>query len=127
MTPPKMKKSIRTIGMSKTVADILREQKKYTDDLKIALGDNYAHNEMAIIMTEVSLKRFTKGTEFEYMTLHKLRHCNATMFLNMEVDLKIISDHLGRCDINVTDDIYAGVLSSTRKLLEYSIDKKLTE
>ena len=127
LTPPKTKKSIRTIGMSKTVADILREQKKYTDNLKIALGDNYAHHEMAIIMTEVSLKRFTKVTEFEHMTLHKLRHCNATMFLNMEVDLKIISDHLGHCNINVTADIYADVLSSTRKVLADSIDKKLTE
>jgi len=32
--------------MSKTVADIFQEQKKYTDDLKIALGDSYAHPEM---------------------------------------------------------------------------------
>ena len=74
-----------------------------------------------------SLKRFTKGTEFENMTLHKLRHCNATMLLNMGVDLKIISDHLWHCDINVTADIYADVLSSTRKVLADSIEKKLTE
>ena len=74
-----------------------------------------------------SLKRFTKGTEFEHMTLHKLRHCNATMLLNMGVDLKIISDHLWHCDINVTADIYADVLSSTRKVLADSIEKKLTE
>ena len=39
------------------------------------------------------------------------------MLLNMGVDLKIISDHLGHCDINVTADIYADVLSSTRKVL----------
>ena len=123
LTPPKTKKSIRTIGMSKTVADIFQEQKKYTDDLKIALGDNY--RDRSSVLT--SLKRFTKGTEFEHMTLHKLRHCNATMLLNMGVDLKIISDHLGHCDINVTADIYADVLSSTRKVLADSIEKKLTE
>ena len=45
----------------------------------------------------------------------------------MGVDLKIISDHLGHCDINVTADIYADVLSSTRKVLADSIEKKLTE
>ena len=137
LTPPKTKKSIRTIGMSKTVADIFQEQKKYTDDLKIALGDSYAHPEMVFPSANgnyrnrssvlTSLKRFTKGTEFEHMTLHKLRHCNATMLLNMGVDLKIISDHLGHCDINVTADIYADVLSSTRKVLADSIEKKLTE
>lgn len=99
LTPPKTKKSIRTIGMSKTVADIFQEQKKYTDDLKIALGDSYAHPEMVFPSANgnyrdrssvlTSLKRFTKGTEFEHMTLHKLRHCNATMLLNMGVVSKL--------------------------------------
>ena len=49
------------------------------------------------------------------------------MLLNMGVDLKIISDHLGHCDINVTADIYADVLSSTRKVLADSNEKKLTD
>ena len=57
-----------------------------------------------------SLKRFTKGTEFEDMTLHQLRHCNATMLLNSGIDLKVVSEHLGHCDVNVTADIYADVL-----------------
>lgn len=137
LTPPKTKKSIRTIGMSETVASVLKAQKEYTDELKIVLGENYAHPEMVFPSANgnyrdrssvlTSLKRFTKGTEFESLTLHKLRHCNATMLLNMGVDLKIISDHLGHCDINVTADIYADVLSSTRKVLADSIEKKLTE
>lgn len=125
LTPPKMKKSIRTIGMSEAVANVLKEQKKYTDELKIALGGNYAHLEMVFPSAKgnyrdrssvlTSLKRFTKGTKFEHMTFHKLRHCNAIMLLNVGVDLKIISDHLGHCDINVTADIYADVLSSMKK------------
>lgn len=137
ITPPKTKKSIRTIGMSETVADILREQKAYTEELKTALGDNYAHPETVFPSANgnyrdrssvlTSLKRFTKGTEFEHMTLHKLRHCNATMLLNMGVDLKIISDHLGHCDINVTADIYADVLTATKKIVADSIEKQLTE
>ena len=45
----------------------------------------------------------------------------------MGVALKIISDHLGHCDINVTADIYADVLSRTRKVLADSIEKKLTD
>lgn len=137
VTPPKTKKSIRTIAMSETVAGILREQKAYTDELKVALGDNYVHPETVFPSANgnyrdrssvlTSLKRFTKGTEFEHLTLHMLRHCNATMLLNMGVDLKIISDHLGHCDINVTADIYADVLSSTKKVIAASIEKQLTE
>ena len=131
ITPQKTKKSIRTIGMSETVADILREQKSYTEELKIALGDNYTHPETVFPSANgnyrdrssvlTSLKRFSKDTEFEHLTLHKLRHCNATMLLNMGVDLKVISDHLGHCDINVTADIYADVLASTKKIVADSI------
>ena len=46
LTSPKTKKSIRTIGMSETVASVFKAQKEYTDELKIALGENYAHPEM---------------------------------------------------------------------------------
>lgn len=137
LTSPKTKKSIRTIGMSETVASVFKAQKEYIDELKIALGENYAHPEMVFPSANgnyrdrssvlTSLKRFTKCTEFEGLTLHKLRQCNATMLLNMGVDLKVISDHLGHCDINVTADIYADVLSSTRKVIADSIEKKLTE
>lgn len=56
------------------------------------------------------IQRVPKGTEFEGMTLHQLRHCNATMLLNSGFDLKVVSEHLGHCDIGVTADIYAEVL-----------------
>ena len=49
-----------------------------------------------------SFKHFLKGTEFEFLTLHQLRHCNATLLLNGGVDLKVVSEHLGHCDIGVT-------------------------
>ena len=40
------------------------------------------------------------------------------MLLNMGVDLKIISDHLGHCDINVIADIYADVLMRMKKVVD---------
>lgn len=58
------------------------------------------------------------------MTLHKLRHCNATMLLNMGVELKAISDHLGHCDINVTANTYADVLEGMKINIAASIEQK---
>lgn len=56
------------------------EQKK----LQMALGSDFAHPEIVFSSAtgnykdrsslNTSLKRFLKGTEFEYLTLHKLRH-----------------------------------------------------
>lgn len=48
------------------------------------------------------------------MTLHQLRHCYATMLLNSGIDLKVVSENLGHCDVNVTTDIYADVLRKTK-------------
>lgn len=70
--------------------------------------------------------RFLKGTEFEFLTLHQLRHCNATLLLNSGVDLKVVSEHLGHCDIGVTANIYADVLKSTKAKVADLITLKLT-
>lgn len=134
---PKTESSIRIIAMNTTVEKLLQEQKAYTDSLKDVLGDNYAHPEMIFLSGQGnyrdrasvyhSLKRMTKGTEFEDMTLHKLRHCNATLLLNSGVELKVISEHLGHCDIGVTSNIYADVLKKQKIKVAEIIDMKLSD
>lgn len=134
---PKTESSIRIIAMNTTVEKLLKEQKAYTDSLKGVLGDNYAHPEMIFPSGQGnyrdrssvyhSLKRMTTGTEFEDMTLHKLRHCNATLLLNSGVELKVISEHLGHCDIGVTANIYADVLKKQKIKVAEIIDMKLSD
>ena len=133
---PKTESSRRVIGMSDVLASIFREQKAYIDRISAALGKNFAHPEM--VFTSAlgnyrdrnsvyhSLKRFTKGTEFENLTLHQLRHCNATLLLNSGVDIKVVSEHLGHRDINITADIYADVLKSTKAKVADFITLKLS-
>lgn len=132
---PKTESSRRVIGMSEVLASIFREQKAYIEKMSATLGKKFAHPEM--VFTSAlgnyrdrnsvyhSLKRFTKGTEFENLTLHKLRHCNATLLLNSGVDLKIVSEHLGHCDIGVTANIYADVLKSTKAKVADLVTLKL--
>ena len=134
---PKTKSSIRLIAMNSTVEKYLREQQTYVDQLKGSLGNKYAHPEMVFPSglgnyrdrgsVYHSLKSMTKGSEFEDMTLHKLRHCNATLLLNSGVDLKVISEHLGHCDIGVTANIYADVLQKQKICLASTINDKLSD
>lgn len=133
---PKTESSRRVIGMSEVLASIFREQKAYIDKMSAVLGKKFAHPEMVFPSANgnyrdrssvlTSLKRMTKDTEFSHMTLHKLRHCNATMLLNNGVELKAISDHLGHCDINVTANIYADVLEGMKRNIAASIEQTLT-
>ncbi len=124
LTTPKTESSIRTIGMSEALANIFREQKEYQEQLQEALGENFAHPEMVFTSANgnyrdrsslgTSFKRFLRGTEFDFLTLHQLRHCNATLLLNKGVDLKVVSEHLEHCDIGVTANVYIDVLKSTK-------------
>ena len=75
---PKTKSSIRLIAMNSTVEKYLREQQTYVEQLKVSLGNKYAHPEMVFPSglgnyrdrgsVYHSLKRMTKGSEFEDMT-----------------------------------------------------------
>ena len=92
--------------MNDNLVALLKKHRIEQKKLQMALGSDFAHPEMVFTSStgnykdrsslNTSLKRFLKGTEFEYLTLHKLR--NATLLLNNGVDLKIVSEHLGHTD-----------------------------
>lgn len=134
---PKTSSSYRTIGMNDTAFDILKEQKAYCADLKDALGKKFSHPEMVFpsglgnyrdrCSVYHSLCRITVGTEFEDMTLHKLRHCNATILLNSGVELKMISEHLGHSGVEITANIYADVMQSQKIKMANILELQLTE
>ena len=136
LTTPKTESSVRTIGMSDTLAGILKEQQLYITELSTAMGNSFAHPEMVFTSAlgnyrdrsalNTSFKRFLKGSNFEFLTLHQLRHCNATLLLNSGIDLKIVSEHLGHSGVEVTANVYADVLKSTKVKVADLISLKLT-
>ena len=125
LTTPKTKTSRRNIYITDSLLEILREHKKKQHELAFMLGGQFELPEMVFTSElgnykdrsclNTSFKRNLKGTEFEFMTLHCLRHSNATLLLNEGVDLKIVSEHLGHSDVGTTANIYTDVLESTRK------------
>ena len=125
LTTPKTATSIRDLCVSDDFLALLKKHKVEQHKLQMAIGSDFAHPEMVFTSAtgnykdrsslNTSLKRFLKGTDFEYLTLHKLRHTNATLLLNNGVDLKILSEHLGHANIQITADTYTAVLDSSRK------------
>ena len=91
----------------------------------IQILDSFAHPEMVFTSVcgnykdrsylNTSFKKILCGSEFEFMTLHCLRHSNATLLLNNGIDIKIVSEHLGHSNISTTGNIYTAVLASSRK------------
>lgn len=124
LTTPKSKTSIRDLAMNDTIIELLKKHKVEQRKLQLAIGASFAHPEMVFTSAtgnykdrsslNTSLKRYLKGTEFEYVSLHKLRHTAATVLLNNGVDLKIVSEHLGHADIQITAGTYTAVLDSSK-------------
>lgn len=137
LTTPKTKTSKRTIYMNDTLIEILKAHKLEQHKLIFSLGRKFEHPEMVFTSDlgnykdrsclNTSFRRFLKGTDFEFMTLHCLRHTNATLLLNSGVDLKIVSEHLGHSDVGTTANIYTDVLDSSRKKTAEIIELKLAK
>lgn len=135
LQPPKTATSNRYIGLSDILAEIFIEQKKHNDEKAKNLGRLYKYPEM-VFTTEsgnyvdrsglnTQFRRFVKNTDFNYITLHSLRHCNATLLINNGIDLKIVSELLGHSDVSTTANVYADVLQSSKAKVANLISLKL--
>lgn len=132
---PKTTSSVRHIAISDDVRALLLEHRKHHLERVRILGKNFAHPEMVFTSNlggyrdrsalNTSLRRKFAGTDLDFLTLHMLRHCNASLLINSGVDLKIISDHLGHSDVGTTADIYADVFNETRKATAALVDSAL--
>lgn len=135
LTTPKSKTSRRVIFMPGPLVEVLKEHQAKQKELIFALGREYVHPEIVFTSARgdykdqssfnCMLRRRLKGTGFEFVSPHSLRHSNATLLLNSGVDIKVVSEHLGHSDIGVTADVYADVLDSMRRrtaeILEFKI------
>lgn len=125
--PPKTENSYRILGMNNTVYHLLQQVKEEQDKMKIALKDVW--QDLNLVFTQDTggyiqkaninnrLSSLKKGTNYEYITVHSLRHANATLLLMNGVDLKIVSAHLGHNDIQTTANVYIDVLKSQQQVV----------
>lgn len=137
LTTPKTATSNRYQIMNDTLYELLKRHKIEQRKIQLAMGADFKHPEMVFTSDTGDYKDRTslyrsfkgrlKGTEFEFMTLHMLRHSNATLLLNSGMDLKVISEHLGHANIKVTADVYTAVLDDTRRKTADKIEEILAE
>lgn len=135
--PPKTENAYRTLGMNNAIYNLLKLTKKEQNKRKRELKNQYEdHN---LVFSQVTgnyiyrrdinnrLNTIKKGTDYEHITVHFLRHSNATLLLNSGVDIKIVSAHLGHNDISTTADIYADVLKSQQQKVAQIIEFNLVD
>ena len=121
--------------MNTTVYNLLQQVKAEQDKMKQALKDMW--QDLNLVFTQDTggyiqraninnnINSLKKGTNYEYITVHSLRHANATLLLMNGVDLKIVSAHLGHNDITTTANVYVDVLKSQQQVVAELIEFNL--
>ena len=72
-------------------------------------------------MADMSLKK----NEMPKLTIHGLRHSNASLMINNGFDVKIVSEHLGHCNVSITADIYSHIFEEYKAKVAQAIEYDL--
>lgn len=119
---PKTKSGIREIILSNTACKLLLEYKQWQNYNIIELGEQWNNtdrlftqwNGLPIYPDTVTdwFSKFIKKHDFPHVTLHSLRHTNASLMIAEGADVCTVSKRLGHANTSTTLNIYAHALKS---------------
>ena len=130
---PKTKTSERHVSMSTYVKELLLRHKEKQDEIKAVVGDAWVHPNIVFTsevgnyycrsFTNKKLKQILVNNDMPSLSVHGLRHSNASLLINNGFDVKAISEHLGHCNTAITSDIYTHIFN---RILAYKIKNSKT-
>ena len=119
---PKTENGNRPVTISKNVLEKLKEYKAYCDNNKIEFGSAYTDSPYVFIHSDGKPlhphRPYKWFTEFlirhnlPRITLHQLRHTNASLLIAADMNIVTVSKRLGHSDPSVTQKIYAHIIDS---------------
>ncbi len=128
--------SQRTIKVSPAVCSLFREQKKLQAAHRLQLGDKWqstgyiftAWNGAALNPTTLSCSfdKFRKKHNLTGITIHGLRHTNATLQIANGVPLTTVAHRLGHVNATTTTKIYAHAIQSADAAAAQVLDDLLS-
>ena len=111
--PLKTKNSYRTVTISQQAIEVLKEQKKKTNDTYVFPSPN--GGPISPDSVNNMLKRVLERAGIPKVRFHDLRHTFATIALQNGVDIKTVSGMLGHFSAGFTLDTYAHVTTAAQK------------
>ncbi|MGY3314661.1 integrase [Peribacillus simplex] len=125
--------SVRSIHIPSKLVDELRSHRKQVLEEKLLHGSNY-HDLDLIICTKSGNPMIPRNFRKEFYNLtekiglpkirfHDLRHTHATILIQQNVNVKLISERLGHADIETTLNTYSHVLPDMQRSVSDKLDK----
>ncbi len=135
LTTPKTAKSYRTIKLSNYVKQLLLIHKEKQEEEKAIVGEAWLQPEMVFTtctgnfydrsLLNTQFRRLLKKNNMPKITIHGLRHTNASLMINNGIDIKAVSAHLGHCNIAITGDIYSHIFEEYEIKIANTIEQDL--
>ena len=125
--------SIRSIHISNKLISELKVHRKRVLAEKLLLGQDYNDFDL-VICTQSGKPMIPRNFRKEFYNLtekiglskirfHDLRHTHATILIQQNVNVKLISERLGHAEIGTTLDTYSHVLPNMQKTVSDELDK----
>lgn len=119
---PKTKSSRRCMKISQSLVDLLKEYKAFQSEQRLKTGSEWHNTDRlftqwnGLPMYPDSLTKwfsnFLKRHNLRQVTLHSLRHTNATLLIAEGTDIRTVSSRLGHSNTATTLNIYTHALKS---------------
>ena len=127
--------SERVLKLSNYTRNLLLIHKEHQDKSKEVVGKAWKHPDIVFTSsvgnyfdrTYVNkyLKKLCEENGLPPVSIHKLRHSNASLLINSGAALKAVSDRLGHCNIAITADIYGHIFDSYEARMAQSLENDL--
>ena len=128
--------SIREISISDELIELLKLYYQEQQELKAKLGDMWVETNRICIRDDGSpmgigtpyntLQKLLKKYKSPDISLHSLRHTNATIMIESGTDLKTTSARLGHSQASTTMNIYVHQIKSSNEHAAENISKALS-
>ncbi|MED4069579.1 site-specific integrase [Priestia megaterium] len=125
--------SVRSIHISNKLISELKAHRKRVLAERFLLGQDYNDFDLVIctqsgkpVIPRNFRKEFynlTEKIDLPKIRFHDLRHTHATMLIQQNVNVKLISERLGHAEIGTTLNTYSHVLPNMQKTVSDELDK----
>lgn len=132
---PKTKSGIRHFSLSIHACILLKKYKRWQLEQKFNAGDRWEESDRLFTSWNGKpihpdtvtdwFSKFIKRSKLPYVTLHSLRHTNATLMIAEGTDVCTVSRRLGHANTATTLNIYAHALKSKDREAANTLDNVL--
>ena len=132
----KTESSIRTIKLSESTINLIKEYKKWQEAYKLINKQRWkVHDDRIFTAIDGSymfpgtcdhiLRKIVKKYNLDPICFHELRHTCASLLINSGVDPKTVSKRLGHSDTSITMEIYTHAFEESKNACADRFDEMM--